>query len=125
MLAQLNKFLKIALLKNFMLSGIYMYSFLWFEFNHWFGSIYEIKIPWIYVFTLETHANMSRFSTEGNNGSFYTIGWAQEFLEDFSWRAELLKFIFTQVFTQVLLVFFTYNTAHGSSYFELVNICDW
>ena len=36
--AQLNKFLKIALLKNFMLSGMYIYSFLWFEFNnHWFN----------------------------------------------------------------------------------------
>lgn len=31
---QFNKFLKIALLKNFMLSGMYTYSFLWFEFNN-------------------------------------------------------------------------------------------
>lgn len=42
---QLSKFLKIALLKNFKLSSMYMYGFLWFEFNHWFGSIYKIKIP--------------------------------------------------------------------------------
>ena len=85
---QLSKFLKIALLKNFKLSGMYMYSFLWFEFNHWFGSIYKIKIPWIFVFTVETCAKMSRFSMEGNNGSFYTIGLAQEFLEVFSQRAD-------------------------------------
>lgn len=31
---------------------------------------------------------MSRFSMEGNNGSFYTIGLAQEFLEVFSQRAD-------------------------------------
>ena len=67
---------------------MYMYSFLWFEFNHWFGSIYKIKIPWIFVFTVETCAKMSRFSMEGNNGSFYTIGLAQEFLEVFSQRAD-------------------------------------
>ena len=47
-----------------------------------------IKIPKILVFTVETCAKMSRFSTEGNNGSFYTIGWAQEFLEVFSQRAD-------------------------------------
>ena len=41
MYCELNKFLKIALLKKIMLSGMYMYSFLWFEFNHWFGSIYK------------------------------------------------------------------------------------
>lgn len=76
--AQLNKFLKIALLKNFMLSGMYMYSFLWFEFNYLttglIGSIYKIKIPITFVFSVETCAKMSRFSMGGNNGSFYGIG---------------------------------------------------
>lgn len=76
-----------------MLSGMYMYSFLWFEFNYvttgLIGPIYKIpKIPIIFLFTVDTHAKMSRFSMEGNNGSFYGIGWAQEFLEVFSRRAD-------------------------------------
>ena len=32
---------KLLFQKKIMLSGMYMYSFLWFEFNHWFGSIYK------------------------------------------------------------------------------------
>ena len=88
---QLSKFLKIALLKNFKLSGMYMYSFLWFEFNHWFGSIYKIKIFNFLEFLCSQWRHVLRCQGsqwKAINGSFHGIGWAQEFLEVFSWRAD-------------------------------------
>lgn len=93
---QLNKFLKIAKLQNCLfkkfLCWVVCTCTVFYGLNlittGLIESIYIIKTPKIFVFTVETRAKMSRFSMEGNNGSFYTIGWAQEFLEVFSWRAD-------------------------------------
>lgn len=56
-------------------------------------SIYIIKIPKIFLFTVETRANMSRFSTEGNNGSFTASIEDKNFLKFFPDEL-LLKFTF-------------------------------